>query len=50
MKILNDDDIRPEPLLKHMHYMLQHKSAVKTPSIDMNGAANAAEILSRWVK
>ena len=48
MKILDDDDIRPESLLKHMHYMLQHKSAVETPSIDMNGAANAAEILKQW--
>jgi predicted glycosyltransferase len=49
MNILDDDDIRPERLLKHMHYMLQHKSAVETPSIDINGAANAAETLSQWV-
>ena len=49
IKILNDDDIRPERLLKHMHYMLHHKSAVETPSIDMAGAANAAETLTRWI-
>ena len=49
MKILNDDDLRPDRLSKHMHHMLQNKSALKTLSIDMNGAANAANSLSRWV-
>ncbi len=48
MKILNDDDLRPDRLSKHMHHMLQNKSALKTLSIDMNGAANAASFLSRW--
>jgi predicted glycosyltransferase len=48
MKILNEDDLRPGLLSQHMLHMLQHKQTLKTPSIDMNGAANAARILVRW--
>ena len=49
MKILNDDDLQPDRLSKHMHHMLQNKSALKTLPIDMNGAANSANFLSQWV-
>jgi len=49
MKILNDDDLQPDCLSKHMHHMLQNKRALKTLSIDMNGAANSANFLSQWV-
>ena len=49
MKILNDDDLQPDRLSKHMHHMLQNKRALKTLSIDMNGAANSANFLSQWV-
>jgi predicted glycosyltransferase len=49
LKILNDDDLRPERLSRHMHDMLQNKSAIKTLPIDMNGSANAAKFLSRWI-
>ncbi|UCD79429.1 MAG: glycosyl transferase [Desulfobacterales bacterium] len=48
MKVLNDGDLRPERLSQHMHHMLQHNRAFKTLSIDVNGARNAAEFLSRW--
>jgi predicted glycosyltransferase len=49
MKILNDDDLQPDRLSKHMHHMLQNKSALKTLPIDLNGAANSANFLSQWV-
>jgi predicted glycosyltransferase len=49
IKILNDDDLQPDRLTKHMHHMLQNKSALKTLPIDMNGAANSANFLSQWV-
>ena len=49
IKILNDDDLQPDRLSKHMHHMLQNKSALKTLPIDMNGAANSANFLSQWV-
>jgi predicted glycosyltransferase len=49
MKILNDDDLQPDRLSKHMHHMLQNKRALKTLSIDMNGAANSANFLIQWV-
>ena len=49
MKILNDNDLQPDRLSKHMHHMLQNKSVLKTLSIDMNGAANSANFLSQWV-
>jgi len=48
MKILNEDDLKPGLLSEHMLHMLQNKSALKPPSIDMHGAANAARILVRW--
>ena len=49
MKILNDDDLRPERLSDHIVHMLGQNSTLKTLPIDMNGAANAAGFLSRWV-
>jgi predicted glycosyltransferase len=49
MVILNDDNLRPDRLCKHMHDMLQIKDTKQTLPIDMNGALNAAEILSRLV-
>ena len=49
MKILNEDDLQPGLLSRHMLHMLQTKSSLKSPSIDLNGAANAARILGRWV-
>lgn len=49
MKILNEDDLRPGLLSRHMLRMLQTKSSLKSPSIDLNGAANAARILCDWV-
>jgi len=48
LMILNEDDLQPGLLSKHMLHMLQNKSTLKTPSIDMNGAANAARILGQW--
>jgi len=49
MKILNDDDLRPDRLSDHIVKMFDQKRTLKTLPIDMNGAANAASFLSRWV-
>ena len=49
MRILTDADLRAERLSKHMHDMLQIKPAIKALPIDLNGAANAANFLNRWV-
>ena len=49
MKILNYDYLQPDRLSKHMHHMLQNKSALKILPIDMNGEANSANFLSQWV-
>jgi predicted glycosyltransferase len=49
MKILNDDDLRPDRLSDHIVQMLDQKRTLKTLPVDMNGAANAASFLSRWV-
>lgn len=49
MKILNEDDVRPDRLSDYITQMLDQKRSLKTLPIDMNGAANAARILGRWV-
>ncbi len=49
MKILNEDDVRPDSLSDHMVQMLDQKRSLKALPIDMNGAANSASFLSRWV-
>ena len=49
LKILTGADLDPERLSSHMHDMLQQKRAPKSLPIDMNGAANAAKFLSRWI-
>ena len=48
MRVLNDDDIGPEPFSGHMVEMLSQKRAANSLAIDLNGAANAAEFLTRW--
>jgi predicted glycosyltransferase len=48
--VLNDGDLRPDRLSEHMDHMLAKKRGCKTLPIDMNGAVNAAEFLSRWAK
>ena len=50
MKILNEDDVRPQRFSDHIIQMLDFKNIVKTPPIDMNGAANSADFLSRWAQ
>jgi predicted glycosyltransferase len=49
MRILTEEDMRADRLSKHMLDMLQIKPALKALPIDLNGAANAAKFLSRWV-
>lgn len=49
MKILNEDDVRPDRLSDYIILMLDQKRSLKTLPIDMNGAANSANFLNRWV-
>jgi predicted glycosyltransferase len=48
MKVLNDDDIRPEPFSNYMIEMLSKKRTANPLTINMNGAVHAAEFLTRW--
>ena len=50
MMILNDNHLRPDRLCKHMQVMLQNTGINTSLPIDMNGAANAADTLSRLVR
>lgn len=50
MKILNDDDVRPAELSQHIIQMLDQKKNVKPLPIDLDGAANSANFLRRWVE
>ena len=49
MKILNSADIQPVPLSNHMNQLLHHPEIKDAPSVDFNGASNAARFLDRWV-
>jgi len=49
MKILNEDDVRPDRLNDHMVQLLDQKRILETLPVDMNGAANSANFLSRWI-
>jgi predicted glycosyltransferase len=48
MRVLNDDDLCPERFSRYVVEMLRQKRATNSPTIDMNGAATAAEFLTRW--
>ena len=50
MKRLDEEDVQPDRLSDHIVQMLDQKRTLKTLPIDMNGAANSANFLSRWVK
>ena len=49
MKILNEQDVRPDRFSDYIIHMLGEKRSLKTLPIDINGAANSARFLSRWV-
>jgi predicted glycosyltransferase len=49
MKILDEKDVQPDRLSDHIVQMLDQKRTLKILPIDMNGAANSATFLSRWV-
>jgi predicted glycosyltransferase len=49
MKRLDEEDVQPDRLSDHIVQMLDQKRTLKTLPIDMNGAANSANFLSRWV-
>ncbi len=49
MKILNSEDIQPVPLSNHMDQSLHHPGIKDAPSVDFDGASNAARFLDRWV-
>ena len=50
MRVLTGEDMNPDGLCRQMQEMLPIKRALQVVPIDLNGAANAAEFLSRWVK
>ncbi len=49
MRILTEEDLRADRLSDQISRMLHQKRTQKSLSIDFNGAANAANFLSRWV-
>jgi predicted glycosyltransferase len=49
MKILSDEDLSPDRLSDSFAKMLDQKRTLRTLPIDMNGAVNSAEFLSRMV-
>jgi predicted glycosyltransferase len=49
MKSLDEEDVQPDRLSDHIVRMLDQKRTLKTLPIDINGAANSANFLSRWV-
>ena len=49
MKILNQENVQPDRLSDHIVQMLDQKRTLKTLPIDLNGAANAANFLNRWL-
>lgn len=49
MKVINADDVRPDRFSDCIIKMLDQKRSLKTLPIDMDGAANSANLLSRWV-
>jgi predicted glycosyltransferase len=50
MRVLNDEDVQPQSLGRHMIEMLDQKKIAKLPGIDLNGADHAAEFLERWCR
>ena len=49
MKILNEENVQPDRLSDHIVQMLDQQRTLKTLPIDLNGAANAANFLNRWL-
>ena len=49
LKILNAENVQPDRLSDHIVQMLDQKRTLKTLPIDLNGAANAANFLNRWL-
>ena len=49
LKILNAENVQPDRLSDHIVQMLDQKRTLKTLPIDLDGAANAANFLSRWL-
>ena len=49
MKILNESDVHPDRFSDCIIHMLGEKRSLKTLPIDINGAANSASFLNRWL-
>ena len=48
MKILEEEDIQPVPLSKHIVQLLHQPRSSVPPSVNLLGADNAASLLNRW--
>jgi len=49
MKILSENDVHPEILSKHIEQMFQMTRPNSRQTLNLNGAATAARILSQWI-
>jgi predicted glycosyltransferase len=50
MRILQDDDLKPATLSKHIEQMLRQPPSIEPSTLNLNGAQNAARYLSKWMK
>ena len=49
MRILGENDVHPDMLCKHIEQMFQMTRPIPKQTLNLNGAATAARILSRWM-
>ena len=48
MKVLDEKEVQPVPLSKHIEQLLHQTRTSNPPAVDLFGAANAASFLNRW--
>ena len=48
MKVLDENEVQPVPLSKHIEQLLHQPRTSNPPPVDLFGAANAASFLNRW--
>jgi predicted glycosyltransferase len=50
IKILDEEDLHPQRLSRHIDYQLHQSRSSGSTAINMDGAANAAGFINRWMK
>jgi len=48
MKVLDEKEVQPVPLSKHIEQLLHQTRTSNPPAVDLFGAENAASFLNRW--